>query len=243
MPTATPPPHRPRLARNDIRQYEVLAGEWWRPGGAFEGLRWIAAARAALITPARHPGAVLVDLGCGGGLLAPHVRALGYRHVGVDLVGAGLAEARRVGVTPLRADVRAVPLADACCDVVSAGEILEHVDHPSTVVREAIRILRPGGLLVLDTINQTALARLVAIRLVEALGGASLRGLHDPALLVSRRQLVRECAQAGLTLQVRGLRPRIGQLLRWMATGRGAVTMVPTWSTAVLYQGWGIKNR
>ena len=230
-------------ARNDIRQYEELAGEWWRAGGAFEGLRWIAAARAALIPPARHPGAVLVDLGCGGGLLAPHARALGYRHVGVDLVTAGLVEARRVGVTPVRADVRSVPLADACCDVVSAGEILEHVDRPSTVVREAVRILRPGGLLVIDTINQTALARLVAVRLVEAVGGPPLRGLHDPALLVPRRQLVDDCARAGLNLQVRGLRPGFGQLLRWLVTGRGAVTMVPTWSTAVLYQAWGTKER
>jgi 2-polyprenyl-6-hydroxyphenyl methylase/3-demethylubiquinone-9 3-methyltransferase len=242
MPTASPPPRRSPLARNDIRQYEELAGEWWREGGAFEGLRWIAKARATLIPPARGPDAVLVDLGCGGGLLALYVGALGYRHVGVDLVGAGLREARRVGVLPVRADVRAIPLADACCDVVSAGEILEHVDDPSTVVFEAIRILRPGGTLVLDTINRTVLARLVAIRLVEALGGPAMRGFHDPALLVSRRQLVSDCARAGLELQVRGIRPRLGQVLRWIVTRRGAVTFVPTWSTAVLYQGWGTKQ-
>src|SRR3954447_5075109 len=116
MPSESPLPPRYRRARNDIRQYEELAGEWWRAGGAFEGLRWIAAARAALIPPAPHAGAVLVDLGCGGGVLALHVRAVAYRHVGVDLVTGRLDEARRVGLTPVRAAVRAVPLADACCD-------------------------------------------------------------------------------------------------------------------------------
>src|SRR5690606_20429469 len=57
----------PVLARNDVRQYEALADEWWRPGGAFVMLAWIAKARAALLPPAAEPGAVLVDLGCGGG--------------------------------------------------------------------------------------------------------------------------------------------------------------------------------
>ncbi len=74
------------LPRNDVRQYEELAEEWWRPGGVFAMLHWIARARAALVPPATRDGAVLVDLGCGGGLLAPHVAGLGYRHVGVDLV-------------------------------------------------------------------------------------------------------------------------------------------------------------
>ena len=75
----------PVLPRNDLRQYEVLADEWWRPGGAFAMLHWLAAARAALIPPAPRAGAVLVDLGCGAGLLAPHVAPLGYRHVGWDV--------------------------------------------------------------------------------------------------------------------------------------------------------------
>ena len=61
------------LPRNDPRQYDELAGEWWRPGGAFAMLHWLAAARAALVPPATGAGAVLVDLGCGAGLLAPHL--------------------------------------------------------------------------------------------------------------------------------------------------------------------------
>src|SRR5262245_24333904 len=99
-------------------------------------LGWIAKARAALLPPAPRKGAVLVDLGCGAGLLAPYVAPLGYRHVGVDLVGSALALAASRGVRGIRADVTAVPLASGCADAVSAGEILEHVTDPSTVVAE-----------------------------------------------------------------------------------------------------------
>ena len=78
----TPVPSR---ARNDPAQYDDLAGQWWDPRGTFAMLHWLARARAALVPPASRPGAVLVDMGCGAGLLAPHVAGLGYRVAGVDL--------------------------------------------------------------------------------------------------------------------------------------------------------------
>jgi 2-polyprenyl-6-hydroxyphenyl methylase/3-demethylubiquinone-9 3-methyltransferase len=230
------------LARNDLRQYELLADEWWRPGSAFEMLHWIAAARAALIPPAPRAGAVLVDLGCGGGLLAPHAAALGYRHVGIDLVATSLSLAREHGVEPVRADVHEAPIADACVDVVSAGEILEHVPDPSTVVSEACRILRPGGLLVLDTINQTRRARFVAVTVAERVPGLAPPGIHDPRLFVRPQSLVSACARHGVELTVRGVRPATGPLLRWLFTRRGTVPIVPSRSTGVLYQGWGVKQ-
>jgi 2-polyprenyl-6-hydroxyphenyl methylase / 3-demethylubiquinone-9 3-methyltransferase len=232
----------PPLPRNDVRQYAALADEWWRPGGAFAMLHWIAAARAALVPPARHAGALLVDLGCGGGALAPHAAALGYRHVGLDLEPVSLGLARDRGVLGVRADVRAVPLTDGCADVVSAGEILEHVTDPSTVVAEACRVLRPGGLLVLDTINATAVARFVAVTVGERLAGVAVRGIHDPSLFVPPALVINACARHGVNLTVRGIRPAAGQLLRWLVTRRGNVRIVPTRSTAVLYQGWGVKE-
>lgn len=229
-------------SRNDVRQYDDLAGEWWRPGGAFAMLHWIAGARAALVPPATRHDAVLVDLGCGAGLLAPHLSGKGYRHIGVDVVGSALDQAADHGVTAVRADVGRLPLADGCADVVSAGEILEHVRDLPGVVAQACRILRPGGLLVVDTLNDTVLARLVAVWLAERVPGIAPRGIHDPELFVAPRVLAAECARHGVRLRVRGLRPAAGALLRFLLTRRGEVPMLPTRSTAVLYQARGVKE-
>src|SRR3978361_2231813 len=130
-------------------------------------LHWLAASRAERVPPAAHPGAVLVDLACGGGLMAPHVARLGYRHVGVDLGEAGLRVARQHGVAPVRASVLAVPLADRCADVVLAGEVLEHVEDDAQVITECARLLKPGGTLVIDSIARTRLADLIAVRIAE----------------------------------------------------------------------------
>jgi 2-polyprenyl-6-hydroxyphenyl methylase / 3-demethylubiquinone-9 3-methyltransferase len=89
--------------RNDLAQYDELAGQWWDPRGPFCMLHWLAASRAEHIPPAPRPGAVLVDLACGAGLMAPHVHRLGYRHVGVDLTASALGPAREHGVLPVRA--------------------------------------------------------------------------------------------------------------------------------------------
>jgi 2-polyprenyl-6-hydroxyphenyl methylase/3-demethylubiquinone-9 3-methyltransferase len=230
------------LARNALGQYEELADEWWRPAGAFAMLHWIAAARAALIPPASRERAVLVDLGCGAGLLAPHVAPLGYRHVGIDLVPTSLELAVEHGVTAARADVHRIPLLDGSVDVVSAGEILEHVPDPSTVLSEAGRILRPGGLLVLDTINATRWARFLAVAVAERVPGLAPKGIHDPRLFVSP-DLVRDaCAPHGIRLTIRGIRPAPAALARWLLTRRGTVPMVSAGSTAALYQAWGIKE-
>jgi 2-polyprenyl-6-hydroxyphenyl methylase / 3-demethylubiquinone-9 3-methyltransferase len=233
----------PARPRNDVRQYDDLVGEWWRPAGQFAMLSWIAAARASLIPPAARPGALLVDLGCGGGLLAPHVAGKGYRHVGVDLVTSALEQARdRGGLTPVRADVTRIPLADGCADAVSAGELLEHVtDLPGTVA-EMCRILRPGGVLVIDTLAPTALSRFLAVTVAERVPGGAPPGIHDPALFVDPAELVARCTGYGVSLRTRGFRPQLIGLLRWLVRRDGVVPMVPTWSRAVLYQAFGTKE-
>jgi 2-polyprenyl-6-hydroxyphenyl methylase/3-demethylubiquinone-9 3-methyltransferase len=233
-------------ARNDPRQYDDLAGEWWRPGGGFEILHWLAEARGALVPPATRSGAVLLDAGCGGGLLAPHVRRLGYRHVGVDLRRSGLEQSAARGIIPVTGDVTALPLAAGCADVVVAGEILEHVtDLPGTVA-ELSRVLRPGGLVVLDTVNRTALGRFITVTAGERLGIAPV-GLHDPDLFVDPAELTALFAGHGVRLRIRGIRPTVPGLVRWLALRKPARQgslgrVVPTWSTAVLYQGHGHKS-
>ncbi len=228
-------------ARNDPRQYDDLVDAWWDPRGAFAMLHWLAEARAALVPPASRPAAVLVDLGCGGGLLAPHLEGKGYHHIGVDLTLSALGTAREHELAVLRGDVTAVPLRDASADVVCAGEILEHVTDAAAVAAEACRLLRPGGTLVVDTIAATRLATLVAVELGERVPGAAPAGIHDPGLFVDRRALVDTCAAHGVDLRLRGLRPKWRELVGWMAGRRPTVTMVPVWTTAVLFQGWGTK--
>jgi 2-polyprenyl-6-hydroxyphenyl methylase/3-demethylubiquinone-9 3-methyltransferase len=227
------------LARNDPAQYDDLAQHWWEPRGPFAMLHWLAAARGALVPPATRPGAVLVDLGCGAGLLAPHVAGAGYRHVGVDIGASALVQAAAHGVAVVRGDVTAVPLADGCADVVAAGEILEHVPDLPAAVREACRLLRPGGLLVIDTLAATALSRFVAVTLAERVPGAAPPGIHDPALFVDRGVLVRECARHGVTLQLRGIRPSLSGLARWLTGRADPVPMVAVPTTAVLFQAVG----
>lgn len=236
--TARTPPVRP----NDPALYEVLAGEWWRPRGRFAMLHWLAAARAALIPPAPRPGAVLVDLGCGGGLLAPHLAGRGYRHLGIDLSPTALRLAADHGVRAIGGDVRAVPLRDGCADVVVAGEILEHVPDLPHTVAECCRLLRPGGLLVLDTLADTALCRWLAVGAAERVPYLAPRGVHDPELLVNRAQLRNECARHGVRLALRGIRPSLRDLAAWVAGRRETVRMVPVTSTAMLFQGRGRKE-
>lgn len=229
-------------ARNDPAQYDELAGEWWRPEGGFAALHWLAASRAAHIPRAPRPGAVLADLACGGGLMAPHARRLGYRHVGVDLGVRGLELAREHGVLPVRGSVLAVPLADGCADVVVAGEILEHVADDVGVLAECARLLRPGGTLVVDALAATALSRFVMVTFAEHLPGGPPRGIHDPALFVDRQRLLGAADRLGLELHLVGLRPSIRDLVAWLADRRRAVRMVPTRSTAVVFAGYGRKR-
>jgi 2-polyprenyl-6-hydroxyphenyl methylase/3-demethylubiquinone-9 3-methyltransferase len=185
---------------------------------------------------------LLVDLGCGGGLMGPYAARLGYRHVGIDLGVPGLALARAHGVLPVRASVLAVPLVDGCADVVVAGEILEHVEDDVAVLAEAARLLRPGGALVLDSLAATWLADLIAVRLLERVPAGPPRGIHDPRLFVDRRRLLAAADRLGLDLRLVGLRPSVRDMLAWRRGRRRAVRMKRVPVTAVLFAGYGRKR-
>ncbi|MCW2543083.1 MAG: 2-polyprenyl-3-methyl-5-hydroxy-6-metoxy,4-benzoquinol methylase [Frankiales bacterium] len=234
--------HVRTLPRNDPRQYDDLADEWWRPRGGFAMLHWIAEARARLVPPATHSGAVLLDLACGAGLLAPHVTSKGYRHVGLDLSAPALEQARDHGVAPVRGDVMRLPFADEVADVVVAGEVLEHVPDLAATVAEAGRVLKPGGTLVIDTIAATWFGRFSSITVGERIPAGPPKNLHDHRLYVDRDRLLKLAAEQGVVLQLTGLRPSAVDYIQWLVGRRTSVRMVTTGSTAGLFQGWGVKR-
>jgi 2-polyprenyl-6-hydroxyphenyl methylase / 3-demethylubiquinone-9 3-methyltransferase len=232
----------PSRARNDPLQYEDLAQEWWRPRGVFAMLHWIAEVRAELVPRATRPGVVLLDVACGGGVMAPYVASLGYRHIGVDIGASALVIARDHGVEPVRGDAARLPFADGVADVVVAGEMLEHVTDLPVVVAELCRVLAPGGTLVVDALADTALARFLTITVAERIPGGPPVGLHDGALYVSRGALVALCAEHGVGLRLHGLRPSLIAWTGWLLKRREAGRMVRTRSTAVLFSGVGVKR-
>jgi len=228
--------------RNDPAQYDELVGEWWEPHGQFAALHWLAAWRARHLPPAGREGAVLVDLGCGGGLMATHVAPLGYRHVGVDVVRSGLDLARRHGVLPVLGSALQVPLADGCADVVLACEILEHVEDEVAVLTECARLLRPGGLLLLDALAATRLSVLINVHVLERLPGGPPRGLHDPRLFVDRAALLAAADRLGIDLRLVGLRPSMREAIPWALGRRDTVTMKPVRWTGSVFAGIGRKR-
>ena len=231
----------PVRERNDYRQYDDLADHWWRRDGEFAALHWLAEARARLLPPSPGPDAIAVDIACGGGLMAQYLG--GYRHIGVDLSNASLRIAREQGVEVVRADVTELPLPDAVADLVVAGEIFEHVEDLEAVVAEIGRILKPGGTMVCDTINDTWWARFSLVTVGERMPGGPPARCHDPRLFVSPKRLQAICAAAGIELEVSGLRFAVPEYAAFLVSRQRSVRMVPTKSLAGVYQGVGSKRR
>lgn len=231
-----PAPVRPR---NDYRQYDDLVEHWWLADGEFAALHWLAEARARLIPPP-SAGAVAVDIACGGGLMAPHLR--GYRHIGIDLSQASLRVARDHGVQAVRATAAALPLPDEVADVVVAGEIFEHVEDVAGAVAEIARVLKPGGTMVCDTINDTWWARFSLVTVGERMPGGPPARCHDPRLFIAPQRLQAICAAVGIELRVSGLRFSVPEYLAFLVSRHRSVRMVPTKSLAAVYQGVGAKR-
>ncbi len=114
---------------------------------------------------------VVVDVGCGGGLLAEEMARLGAHVIGIDPSATSLETARdHAAAGGLNIDYRAgvgehLPLDDAIADIVYCVDVLEHVDDLDVVIGETARVLKGGGLYLFDTINRTRLSRLVMIKL------------------------------------------------------------------------------
>ena len=232
---------RPTRPPNDPALYDDLASTWWDPRGPFAPLHWLARARAEVVPDATRARSALLDLACGGGLLAPLIASKGHHHVGVDIGPSMTSLARAHGVAAVRGDATTLPFAEAAFDVVVAGEIFEHVRDLRATVAEIGRVLRPGGVLVCDTLAATRRCRFLLVTVGERLPIVP-RGVHDPALFVDPARLQRLCAEAGVALDVHGLRPSLTEALAWLAHRRDSVTMRRTRSVKMVYQGVGVRS-
>ena len=164
---------------------------------------------------ARHPGGgTLVDVGCGSGLLWPHVHAHFARYVGVDVVryDGFPAEGEFIALDLDRGDA---PLPDGVADVAAGVETIEHLENPRAFVRMLTRLARPGGWIVVTTPNQHSLlskTRFV-LRGEHAAFTDSSYPAHLTALLeVDLRRMAAECGlvEVAVEYSVRGRVPSTG---------------------------------
>ena len=182
----------------EIERFSRIAGEWWDPAGKFAPLHRLNPLRIGYIRDraAQHwqrdplsgvplQGLSLLDIGCGGGLLSEPMARLGARVTGVDAAARNIrVAAQHAGTQGLDIDYRqgaAEALADAGAqfDIVLALEIVEHVADVPLFLQSCGRMVRPGGLLFLSTLNRTAKAWALAIAGGEYILRWLPRGTHD----------------------------------------------------------------
>jgi len=193
----------------ELAKFEALAARWWDPGSEFKPLHQINPLRLDWIDQALGlAGKRVLDVGCGGGILAESMAARGATVTGIDLGEAPLAVARLhlVG-SPLRVDYRRISAEElaasepAAFDAVCCMEMLEHVPDPARSVAACAALTKPGGRLFFSTINRNPKAFALAILGAEYLLRLLPRGTHEYAKFIRPSELERWGRAAGLTLE------------------------------------------
>lgn len=206
---------RPRSAtavRAEIARFEADAGDWWKADGAFAPLHRLNPVRITFIRDAvqKHfnrplKGLSVLDIGCGGGLLCEPMARLGARVIGIDAgadnVRAAAAHARSSG---LAIAYRAAAPEDlvrekARFDVVLNMEVIEHVADPGAFVECCAALVRPGGLMVLATLNRTLKSLLLGKVVAEYVLRWIPPGTHDWRKFIRPDELSALLAQSGLS--------------------------------------------
>lgn len=209
---------RPRPATIDPAEqahFAALSGQWWNPRGPLAALHAYNPARLAFIRQAAQQGLgreieglSVLDVGCGGGILAETLANAGASVTGIDGTREAIAAAKAhaaqssLTITYLVGDV-AAHKNKAGYDMVIASEVIEHVNRPADFLAACCALLKPSGILVITTFNRTLRSYLLGIVAAEALGFAP-KGTHAWKKFLRPSDIAALLGPLGL--EVRGLR-------------------------------------
>jgi 2-polyprenyl-6-hydroxyphenyl methylase/3-demethylubiquinone-9 3-methyltransferase len=204
----------------EIERFSRIAGEWWDPTGKFAPLHRLNPLRIGYIRDRsaahwkRDPltglplkGLSLLDIGCGGGLLSEPMTRLGARVTGVDAAARNIrVAALHAGKQGLDIDYRqgaaeALAASDIQFDIVLALEVVEHVADVELFLKSCGRMVKPGGLLFLSTLNRTAKSWALAIAGAEYILRWLPRGTHDWKKFLKPSEVVNGLGAAGIDAQ------------------------------------------
>ncbi|MDS4073013.1 MAG: bifunctional 2-polyprenyl-6-hydroxyphenol methylase/3-demethylubiquinol 3-O-methyltransferase UbiG [Defluviicoccus sp.] len=190
----------------ELQKFSELAHRWWDLNSEFKPLHDINPLRLDYID--KRVGLRdkdVLDVGCGGGILAEAMAARGARVTGIDLSDKALGVARlhlyesgqQVNYRKSSAEELAAEMPSAF-DAVTCLEMLEHVPDPASTVKACATLLKPGGIAVFSTINRNPKSYLFAVIGAEYVLRLLPRGTHDYAKFIRPAELARYCRNAGL---------------------------------------------
>ncbi|MCK6394486.1 bifunctional 2-polyprenyl-6-hydroxyphenol methylase/3-demethylubiquinol 3-O-methyltransferase UbiG [Zoogloea sp.] len=198
----------------ELQKFSDLAHRWWDPESEFKPLHQINPLRLDWIdNTVGLSGKKVVDIGCGGGILAESMAARGAEVTGVDLSEKALGVARlhlyESGQTVNYRHISAEDLAQespASFDVVTCMEMLEHVPDPASTIRACASLVKPGGKVFFSTLNRNLKAYLLAVVGAEYVLNLLPKGTHEYAKFIKPSELSRYVREAGLDVEeLRGM--------------------------------------
>jgi 2-polyprenyl-6-hydroxyphenyl methylase/3-demethylubiquinone-9 3-methyltransferase len=191
----------------ELAKFSELAHRWWDPDSEFRPLHQINPLRLEWIDRlAPLAGRRVVDVGCGGGILADAMARKGAEVLGIDLATKALKVAQLHALEAATPSVRYREIAaealaaeqPGAYDTVTCMEMLEHVPDPSAIVRACADLARPGAHVFFSTLNRNPKSFLFAIVGAEYLLNLLPRGTHEYARFIRPSELARWCREAGL---------------------------------------------
>jgi len=193
----------------EVNKFDGLASGWWDPEGEFKTLHEINPLRLDYIDrQAALAGKQVLDVGCGGGILAESMAARGAQVTGIDMAASSLEVARlHLLESGQQVDYRLSPAEQLAAeqpgqfDVVTCMEMLEHVPNPASVVRACADLVKPGGCVFFSTINRNPKSYLFAVIGAEYVLRMLPKGTHDYARFIRPSELVRWTRDAKLQTQ------------------------------------------